>query len=99
VLTVLDDKENIVNAVPIPKPGENKLQWNGTKMDGTRAAAGKYTLKVTTLDGTNDTGYAYLQDRVSGITFSKDGMRLEVGGQQVGMDQIIHVGDEAVAGE
>jgi flagellar basal-body rod modification protein FlgD len=99
VLTVLDDKENIVNAVPIPTPGENLLQWNGTKVDGTKAPAGKYTLRVTTLDGKTDTGYAYMQDRVTGINYTKDGMRLEVRGQNVGIDQVLHVGDDAVTGD
>lgn len=92
VLTILDDKENIVNAVPIPSPGENLLQWDGTKMDGSKVPAGQYTLKVTTPDGKTDTGYAYLEDAVTGISYTKDGVRLEVRGQQVGMDQIMHVG-------
>jgi flagellar basal-body rod modification protein FlgD len=99
VLTVLDAKENILNAVPIPSPGENLLQWNGTKLDGTKVPPGKYTLRVTTLDGKTDTGYAYMQDRVSGINFTKDGMRLEVRNQSFGIDQVVHVGEGDVAGD
>lgn len=99
VLSILDDKENIINVVPIPSPGENLLLWNGTKMDGTKVPAGKYTLKVTTHDGKSDTGTAYMQDRVTGINYTKDGMRLEVRGQNVGIDQVLHVGEDAASGD
>jgi flagellar basal-body rod modification protein FlgD len=99
VLSVLDSEGTIVNAVPIPSPGENLLEWNGTKLNGSKAPGGKYTLKVTTLDGKTDTGYAYLQDRVTGINYSKDGMKIEVRGQSIAMDKIVHVGEAEENGE
>jgi len=93
VLSVLDDKENVVNAITIPKAGESKVQWNGMKANGTTAAAGKYHLKVTSADGATDPGYAYLEDSVTGINYTKDGVRLEVRGQSIAMDQVVHVGE------
>jgi flagellar basal-body rod modification protein FlgD len=97
ILTILDDQQNIVNAVPITQTGEMTLDWNGQKMDGTKAPAGNYHLKVTTADGSKDTGYTYLEDKVTGISYGKDGLRLEVRGQAIPFDQVVHVSDVAAA--
>jgi flagellar basal-body rod modification protein FlgD len=97
VLSILDEKGVIVNALPISKPGELLIQWNGQKIDGSMAPAGKYQLKITTRDGTADTGYTYLEDRVTGINYSKTGLRLEVRGQSINMDQVVHVGEDLPA--
>ncbi len=94
VLTILDSDQKIVNALPLQAAGETKVQWNGLKMDGSKVPAGKYQLKVTSKDGT-DTGYTFFEDKVTGITYAKTGTRLEVKGQSVAMDQILHVGDAA----
>lgn len=93
VLSVLDDKENVVNAITINTPGESKVNWNGMKANGGTAAAGKYHLKVTSEDGATDTGYTYLEDKVTGINYAKEGLRLEVRGQSIAMDQVVHVGE------
>jgi flagellar basal-body rod modification protein FlgD len=95
VLSILDSEEKIVNALPLQFTGEGKIKWNGMKMDGSIAPGGSYKLKVTSPDGTVDTGYTYLEDKVSGISYSKTGMRLEVRGQSIGMDQVVHVGEAA----
>lgn len=94
VLSVLNDKEEIVNALPLPAQTESSVTWNGKTLNGVLAPAGKYHLKVTTTDGTIDTGYSYLEDKVTGINYSKDGMRLEVRGQSVAMDKIVHVSED-----
>ncbi len=94
VLSILDEKENIVNAMPLSKPGELLVQWNGLKMDGTQAEAGKYHLKITSKDGLTDSGYTYLEDKVTGLNYSKTGLRLEVRGQSISMDQVVHVGED-----
>ena len=60
--------------------------------DGATADAGKYHLKVTSEDGATDTGYTYLEDKVTGINYAKDGLRLEVRGQSIAMDQVVHGG-------
>jgi hypothetical protein len=54
-------------------------------------------LKVTSRDGTTQAGYAYFENKVNGISYAKDGVRLEINGQQIGMDQVLHVGDAPVA--
>ena len=99
VVSIMDDKENIVNALPIGQPGEHQIKWNGMKMDGTKAAAGKYHLKVTSQDGGTETGYTYLEDRVTGVNYSKAGLRIEVRGQSLSMDQVVHVGEELAAAD
>ncbi len=93
VLTILDSEGTIVNALPLQQNGDNKVSWNGTKLDGTQAPSGNYTLKVTTRSGATDTGYAYFESKVTGISFAKSGMRLEVSGQSVSIDQVEHVGE------
>jgi flagellar basal-body rod modification protein FlgD len=95
VLSIVDETGEIVNVMPLTKSGEAKVDWNGQKMDGSKSPSGKYTLKVTSKDGTKETGYAYFEDKVSGISYSKTGVRLEIRGQAVGLDQVVHVGEEA----
>jgi flagellar basal-body rod modification protein FlgD len=96
VLSITDAKGNIVNAIKLDHAGESALEWNGLKMDGEQAAAGAYTLMVTTADG-KDSGYAYLEARVNGITYAKDGVRLQIRGQEIAMDQVVQVAEPPVA--
>jgi flagellar basal-body rod modification protein FlgD len=99
VLSILDKDGAIVNVVPLKSGAEEQVSWDGTKMDGKKAATGKYTLKVTSRDGTTQAGYAYFENKVNGISYTKDGVRLEINGQQIGMDQVLHVGDQALASQ
>jgi flagellar basal-body rod modification protein FlgD len=94
VLSIIDEEGTIVNALPLPKAGEHKVDWNGTMMDGGKAASGKYTLKVTSREG-KDTGYSYFEDKVTGLSYSKTGVRIEIRGQSVSLDQVVHVGDDS----
>jgi flagellar hook assembly protein FlgD len=75
--------------------GEREITWDGKKADGTVATAGAYSLKVTSRDGTKETGYTFFEDKVTGVSFSKTGTKLEVKGQAVGFDQVMHVADAA----
>lgn len=93
VLSILDSEGKIVNVLPLPNTGANKVTWSGQKMDGSEAKAGNYTVKVTSRDGMRDTGYTFIEDRVTGIKYGKDGMRLEVRGQEVAIDKVVHVGE------
>jgi flagellar basal-body rod modification protein FlgD len=93
VLSILDAEGNIVNALPLTSKGELSVAWNGSLIDGTKAPAGKYSLKVTSKDGSKDTGYTYFEDKVTGLSYTKTGVRLEIRGQTVGLDQVVHVGD------
>jgi len=97
VLSILDKDGAIVNVVPLTPGKEAQVNWDGSKMDGTKAATGNYTLKVTSRDGATQAGYAYFENKVNGISYTKDGVRLEINGQQIGMDQVLHVGDQALA--
>jgi len=93
VLSIVDSEGAIVNAMPLEFTGEGMVKWSGQKMDGGLAPRGVYELKVTSLDGSKDTGYTFLDDRVTGISFAKSGMRLDVKGQSVGLDQVLHVAE------
>jgi hypothetical protein len=55
-------------------------------------------LKVTSRDGTAQAGYPFLEATVQGLSYGKDGVRLEINGQKVGMDQLVHVGDPPTSG-
>jgi flagellar basal-body rod modification protein FlgD len=95
-LSISDEKDNVVNAIPIKGSGELKLQWDGIKANGSKAEAGAYKVRVTSSDGQLNTGYAYLEDRITGVNYSKSGVRLEVRGQSLSMDKVVHVGEEIV---
>ena len=97
VLTVLDSDGQIVNVMPLQAGSETKVNWDGSRMDGTKAPTGNYSLKVTSRDGVNETGYSYFEDKVSGLAYSKTGMRLEIKGQSIAMDQVMHVGEMPAA--
>ena len=92
VLTITDADGEIINMVPIEKNGDNKVSWNGTKMDGSQAKSGNYTVRVTSKTGA-ETGYAYFENKVTGISYAKSGMRLDVNGQSISIDQVAHVGE------
>lgn len=93
VLSVTNADGEIVNVLPLQAGAETKVNWDGTRMDGTKVPTGNYTLKVTSREGTQDTGYAYFEDKVAGIAYSKAGMRLEIKGQSIAMDKVMHVGE------
>lgn len=95
VLTILDSDEKIVNLLPLTAGGEAKIKWNGLKAGGGTAVAGKYHLKVTSTDGKSNTGYTFFEDKVTGIGYGKTGARVEVKGQSIALDQILHVGETA----
>jgi flagellar basal-body rod modification protein FlgD len=93
VVSILDSEGNLVNAMTMDEAGERAMTWDGKKADGTVAPAGGYTLKVTSRDGTKETGYTFFEDKVTGVSFSKTGAKLEVNGQSVGFDQVMHVAE------
>lgn len=97
VLSIVDSEGTIVNAIPLDVAGERKINWSGLTMDGKMAPAGAYELKVTSRDGLKETGYTFIEDKVNGISFGKTGMRLDVRGQSIGMDQVVHVSEAAAA--
>jgi flagellar basal-body rod modification protein FlgD len=93
VMSIVDKDGEIVNVMPL-KPGTDaKVSWDGTRLDGKKAPTGNYSLKVTGRDGITEAGYTYFENRIQGITYSKDGVRLEINGQKIGMDQVVHVGE------
>jgi flagellar basal-body rod modification protein FlgD len=99
VLSILDKEGAIVNVVTLKSGTEAQVGWDGTRMDGSKAPTGNYTLKVTSRDGASQAGYAYFENKVNGVSYTKDGVRLEINGQQIGMDQVLHVGEDPQASQ
>ncbi len=93
VLSILDKDGNIMNVMTLQAGADAKVSWDGTRMDGKKAQTGNYSLKVTSRDGATEAGYTYFENRIEGITYAKDGVRLEINGQKIGMDQVVHVGE------
>jgi flagellar basal-body rod modification protein FlgD len=81
-IQVLDATGKVVYQTTVtPKTGINDFEWDGKKTDGTRAAEGSYTMKVTGLDkdGKSTTALIYATGLVSGIETDSDGTSLVVG--------------------
>lgn len=97
VLSIVDKDGEIVNVMPLKPGADTKVSWDGTRMDGKKAPTGNYSLKVTSRDGTTEAGYTYFENRIQGITYAKEGVRLEINGQKIGMDQVVHVGEPEAA--
>jgi flagellar basal-body rod modification protein FlgD len=95
VLSILDSEGKLINAIPMAEAGERELTWDGKTAEGSVAPAGGYSLKVTSRDGLKETGYTFFEDKVTGVSFSKTGTKLEIKGQSVGFDQVMHVADAA----
>jgi flagellar basal-body rod modification protein FlgD len=90
VVSLLDTQNNIV-AIFETKDGENTLSWDGSTSHGGKAPAGAYAVVVTTPDGSRDTGYAYTQGPVSGLRFTSEGMKIEVGGQEAPWERVVQI--------
>lgn len=93
VLSILDEDGEIVNVVSLQPGTESSVSWDGSRMDGKKAPTGHYSLKVTSRDGTADTGYAFFEDRIQGVSYTKEGVRLEIRGQKISMDKVVRVGE------
>lgn len=93
VLSIVDKAGQIVNAIEIPKAGNQVLTWDGKLMNGSKAPDGFYELKVTSRDGKRDTGSTFMEGKVTSISYDKDGAKIEVNGQKLGMDEIVHVAE------
>ncbi len=91
VVSIVDANQNVMDAFALPTSGQGTINWIGQTQNGSVAPAGTYQIMVTSADGTTDTGYAYTQGPVTGLNFATSGLQLEVGGQQVPMDQVTEI--------
>lgn len=86
VVQVTDSSGAIVQKVYLgqQKAGMTDFTWDGTKLDGTRAAEGKYTLKAYTTVGTETTAHpVYASATVESVTLGagqNGGLTLSVTG-------------------
>jgi flagellar basal-body rod modification protein FlgD len=66
------------------------LVWDGTTDKGDFAAAGAYKINIVGQDK-DDSLYAFVQDVVQGVRFSKDGSMLKIGGKELSAADIMDV--------
>lgn len=82
--------------------GEHSWQWNGKSNDGTRLSEGDYTVEVSAKSGDSDVqSFAFQEGNIDKVSFSKDGVKLEVNGLNVAMGQVESISDaeEETSGE
>jgi len=95
LVALTNSKGEVINYVEMAGGGDKELLWSGSNMDGTQAPAGSYGLKIV---GKNDVGteigYAYIEDRVTGVNYTDKGLTLQVGGQDVPFAQVAGLLDD-----
>lgn len=91
--SISDASGEVVWEGEVPGDGDKLLKWNGLTMDGKKAPAGNYTLKLTSIDGTRVNGYGYAEDKVSGVTYEEGETLLQVGTQNLPYTDILQVVD------
>jgi len=93
---IFDDKGNIVKTLQTgDKDAQNAstVPWDGTADAGGYAPAGTYTIKIVGQD--NDTSlYAFVEDTVQGVRFSSNGAKLEIGGKELTVANVMNVQPE-----
>ncbi|GIX17464.1 MAG: basal-body rod modification protein FlgD [Rhodothalassiaceae bacterium] len=70
--------------------GSHVFSWPGTDFAGSPAAAGRYGLRVSALDGEGRPvpNTIFLRGAVSAVSFSDGTAKLEVKGNEVGLDEV-----------
>jgi flagellar basal-body rod modification protein FlgD len=103
----VEDSEKGVGAI-YDKDGElireveiinNAITWDGSKTDGSQASGDEYTIKVMNLDGTREVGYAFTEDRVTGISYQPEGVMLEINGHKWPYEDVVHVSEPTEEGK
>jgi flagellar basal-body rod modification protein FlgD len=108
--SIVDSDGNVINTVLIPNTYENSdgeietypngdrtgLSWDGLSvLDGKTAENGAYTIQITSMNGSQDDGYVYVENSVTGISYEPEGVMLEVGGNKMSMSDVMYVTEGA----
>jgi flagellar basal-body rod modification protein FlgD len=96
LVAITNDKGEAINVVDMKGGGDKELLWSGNKMDGSSAGKGTYGIRVVTKeDLETPVGYAYIENRISGLDYSSGNMLLKVGDQEVPLSKIASLIDDA----
>lgn len=86
---ISDKKGNVLNYVAITKGGDQTITWDGRQANGAMAPSGEYNINVVTRDNLKeDVGFAYIEARVESVNYADDGLRLQVGSQEVPFNKV-----------
>jgi flagellar basal-body rod modification protein FlgD len=86
---ISDAKGNVLNFVEIKGGGDKEISWDGRQVNGAKVPSGDYNINVVTRnDLSKDIGFAYLEDRVESVNYASDGLRLQVGSQEVPFNKV-----------
>lgn len=89
---IYDANNNLVDTVKLDgSVGTHNFTWDGTTTDGTKSAAGTYSIKISALDANNkaQTVSTAVTGHVSGMESQDSVPYLLVGDRSVGLGQII----------
>jgi flagellar basal-body rod modification protein FlgD len=96
LVAITNAKGEAINVVDMKGGGDKELLWSGNKMDGSSAGKGTYGIRVVTKeDLETQVGYAYIENRITGLDYSSGNMLLKVGDQEVPLSKIASVIDDA----
>jgi flagellar basal-body rod modification protein FlgD len=90
---ILDDKGNILKTLQTSgKDAQNSstVTWDGTTDAGSYAPAGTYAITIAGQDK-DPSLYAFVEDTVQGVQFSSNGAKLEVGGKELTVANVMDV--------
>jgi flagellar basal-body rod modification protein FlgD len=90
---ILDGDGTVVkNIRTTSKDSQNSsvVEWDGTTDQGNFAQAGTYTVNIVGQE--NDSSlYAFIQNTVTGVRFTKDGVMLKIGGRELAASDVMDV--------
>lgn len=93
--SILDEEGKVVNTVPISNPGDQVLKWNGLQANGKTAPSGQYSIVLSSPAGDRPVGYAYEEDKVSGISYDSGKTYIHVNGEKFKYADILHISDRS----
>lgn len=96
IVTIKDADGNVVAEleadVESSKGGETTVKWDGKHKDtGNLVLGGKFTVEVTSANGSKAVGYAYQEGIVSGVNFSSGGAALTINDVKYGLGYLVSV--------
>lgn len=95
VVQIKDADGNVVKSFTAnEKDSENSqtLTWDGKSDIGKLVSSGKYTIHIEGEDKNSEL-YAFVQDSITGVRFTKDGTVVKIGGKELPLSNIMDVSE------
>ena len=92
---ILDSDGKVVKTLQTGTKDSNNastVTWDGSTDQSTIAQAGSYTVNVVGQD-TDSSLYAFIQDIVTGVSFTANGVMLKIGGQNLSASDVTDVNE------